>query len=224
MFALIHNNQIKVGPRQWNHRFFKDYLEENNIDESLIPIKEPIEPIITENYKILKVTEIKYPDQIDSLTEQLAGPYWTIHDDFITGEYQKANIPIDSIKNTMKSIITSNRYEVEVMGVDYTLPDSTVVTLHTDRDGRRGYLDSLVVLNDEEEVSFKFKNEVFKTISKETLKNMVRVGGLHVANAFIWEDNKHQEIDNCADIIALKSIELKHELQQQETQEPEINN
>ena len=76
-YALINNNQIKVGPRDYNVAFFRNYLEQNNIPTTSVPItytgNDPI--VITDTISIVPVAEPTTPE-CKPYTEQLAGPYW----------------------------------------------------------------------------------------------------------------------------------------------------
>lgn len=212
MYGLIHNNKIRVGPRNWSYTFFKNYLEKNNLDYSNVPFNEPENSIIENDFKILKVSELIIPTY-NSLFEQLAGPYWTIDENNITGYYDVVDSDINLIKNHMKEIIAANRYEVEIDGIDFTFSDNTVVGIYTSRDDRSVYLDALLVMSDTDTIDFKFKNNKFKTVTKSDLQSIVGIGSMHIKNVFGWESEKCNDIDSASDISALKLIELRHQIQ-----------
>lgn len=208
MFALIHNNKIKVGPRNWLRPFFQEYIDKNNLNYSLA-FGEPTGPIITDTFKILKVTEISTPS-VDSPFEQLAGPYWTIHDDHITGYYVTAPVEISAIKNILKATVTDKRYQVEVGGCEHTFADGQTVDIYTTREDRSVYVEALFVLPENSTITFKFKNENWRTLTKQELSDIVATGAAHVSGAFAWEKQKHDEIDVCTTVEELKAVELKH--------------
>ncbi len=210
MYALVRNGNIEVGPRTWNRSFFLDYLQEENLDISLLPRNTPSDAVVTDEWKILKVSEIVYPD-MDPLYEQLVGPFWTIHDTHITGLYTKTNSEINGIKGVLKNTIASNRYSVEVGKLEYTFPDGQVVELYTEREERMIYLNTLQALPDNMTVSFKFKNGIFRTgVTKPQLQEIVNLGMLHISSVFEWEANKVAEIENASTAEDLKLIELRH--------------
>lgn len=211
MFALVQNNLIKIGPREWSYPMFRYYLETNKLDFSLLPFVYK-DPIITENWKILPVTELTEPPY-NSLFEEYAGPYWTIYENYITGYYNVVNSPIDLIKGHLKEKIAANRYEVEVSGINFTFSDNVTVEIYTDREDRSVYLDALLVMSDTDTIDFKFKNNVFKTVTKLELQAIVAVGSQHIKDVFAWESMKVKEIDNALTIDELKLIELRHPIQ-----------
>lgn len=212
MYALIHNNQIQVGPRQWSWSFFKDYLDEEGLDATALPRVNPNEPIITAEWKIVPVTIDALP-AVDAPYEQLAGPFLTINADSVTGHYSTAPVAIESIKNTLKATVTANRYTAETAGTKYTLADNTEVTLLTNREDRGVYVDTLNTLADGDSVVFKFPGNVFKTITKVELAQIVAAGAAYVCDVFVWEANKYTEIDSATDVATLKTIELRHPTQ-----------
>jgi len=213
MYGLVHNNKIQVGPRDWSYWFFKQYLNDNNLtySQAQLPISDPGESVIGDGWKILK-TNIDTPPY-NSLFEQLQGPYFTINSNDITGYYNVIDVPIESAKNNMKSIVAANRYKVEIGGVDYTLADDTVINLYTDREDRNAYLDAMLVMQPEDTITFKFKKGVFKTLTKADLQGIVGTGSIHIAGAFAWESIKSEEIETAQTITDLKLIELRHPIQ-----------
>lgn len=212
MYGLVHNNKIQVGPREWSYSFFKIYLEENNLDYSSLTFNDPETSITGLDFKILKVSELIIPSY-NSLFEQLAGPYWTINENDITGYYDVVDSDINLIKSHMKEIVAANRYEVEISGVNFTFPDNTVVGVYTTRDDRNVYLDALLVMGEADTIDFKFKNNVFKTTSRLILQGIAGMGSEHIKNAFGWESTKCNEIDLAQTIDSLKLIELRHQIQ-----------
>lgn len=207
MFGLVYENKIQVGPREWSYVFFKDYLIKNNLTYNQLP-KQSNNSVITDQWQILKVKELNIPNY-DQLFEQLAGPYWTIHQDHITGYYDIMPVPLNSIKNTLKSIVAANRYQVEIAGIDFDL-DGTKVGVYTDRENRSVYLDALMIMADDELINFKFKNGIFKQVSKSQLTEIVKAGASHIKSAFDWEAEKITAIDSANSVDELKNIELIH--------------
>jgi hypothetical protein len=211
LYALIHNNQIQVGPRSWNRGFFLEYLEDENLDISELPRSAPKESVITDDWSILLVTEVTYPDPFDQTFDQLVGPFWTMHSDHITGIYNKTDAPINLVQGTLKNIVADNRYKVETGKLEYTFGDGQVVQLYTEREERMIYLNTLQALPDGMTVSFKFRDGVFRTgVTKTELQEIVALGMMHIAAAFEWEAAKVAEIDGASSISELKAIELLH--------------
>jgi hypothetical protein len=213
LYALVHNNQIQVGPRTWNRGFFLDYLQEENLDFRLLPRSQQTEAVITDNWKLLPVTEIDCPN-LDGIYEQLVGPFWTIHDDHVTGLYTKTDSDLNGVKGALKNTVASNRYAVETGKLEYTFSDGQKVELYTEREERMIYLNTLQALPDGMTVSFKFKNGIFRTgVTKQELQEIVNLGMLHISSVFEWEASKVSEIENASTKEELKAIELIHSSQ-----------
>ena len=209
-YALIYNDQIKVGPRDWNYYFFLDWLEENNQDFSQLPRAEPGIAVITDSWKLLPVTEIIYPE-VQEPFEQLVGPFWTIQEKSITGLYTKINQKIDTIRGRLKETVAANRYAVEVGKLEYTFSDGETVELFTEREERAIYFQTLSILPNDQTVPFKFKGgKIRPAVTKAELGEIVALGTTHIRNVFEWESQKATEIDSASTIEDLKVIELRH--------------
>ena len=208
MYALIRNNQIKVGPRDWRYHFFKRYLDSNNLDSSALPMLEPLDgKIITQEWKIIPVIEVVAPSY-DQDFEQLAGPYWTLYDEYIVGRYNIAYRPIDSIKNNLKQVVTDTRYRKEVSGCPFTFLNGTRVNLYTTREDRNVYLQAYQIMSDDQSIMFKFEGAVFKSVTRDELWAMIMTGASHIQAAFDWEAQKYTEIDACNTIDELRAIDI----------------
>jgi hypothetical protein len=200
----------EVGPRDWRYYFFKQYLDTNNLDSSALPITEPSDrKVITAEWKIIPVTQLDMP-AYDPLFEQLAGPFWTVNDEYITGAYTVADLSVESSKGKLKEIVTDTRYRVEVGGCPYTFPDGTRVTLYTTREDRNVYLQAYQILTEGQSIVFKFEGAVFKTVTRDELGQIVAVGAAHIQAAFDWEAQKYAEIDSCNSIGQLKLVDIAY--------------
>lgn len=209
MYGLIHNNAIKVGPRTWSYSFFNQYLVDNNLDNNSLPRNNPNGPIITSEWKILPVNSVNNLSYND-LFEQLSGPFWTIYDDYINGEYTVVDLSVEASKSKLKEIITSNRYAAETGELKFTFPDEQEVFLFTSREDRSTYLDAYLIMNENDTITFKFMNGVFKPVTKEELGQIVTAGANHIKLCFEWESNKYNEIDLCNTLEELKLVNLQY--------------
>lgn len=204
MYALIHQNEIKVGPRNWHTNIFKNYLTENNLPTN-IPLSDPGGPFISAYFKILPVyiTEPGY----NSLFEQLVGPTLTIENDKVTGSFTVTDQPFEQIKGKLASIIVDNRYKKEIGGVDHIIAGDTV-RLDTSRDGRLVYSNLKMSLPTDGTVSFKFSSSITKTLNADDLTQINTTVFNHVQNCFAWEASKLAELAACTIIDQLKVVDL----------------
>lgn len=210
MYALVYNDKIEVGPRTWSWPPFKSFLDDNLLDTSALPRTLPDGPIITDTWKILPVEEPSVPT-IFFPYEQPAGPYWTIHEDHITGWYEASPIEIDRVKDHLKGQITANRYEVEVQGIKLTIQGHEV-TIDTARGSRDIFFQTYLALGENDIINWKFP-EIWITLSKNDLGYIVQSGKDHIQSAFDWEKQKHLEIDAATTREDLEAIVLNHPLQ-----------
>jgi hypothetical protein len=210
-YALIHNNRIQVGPRNWNYYFFLEYLEDENLSMEELPRRAPAEAVITNNWKILPVTDVVFPENLNYTYEELVGPFWTIHDDYIAGTYNRKDREIPSIRGDLKNTVAANRYAVETGNLEYTFGDGETVGIYTEREERMIYLNTLSVLPDGETTPFKFKDGKFRSaVTKAELAEIVTLGMIHIRSAFEWEAAKVIEIEALNTVEDLKAVELRH--------------
>ena len=210
MYALIYNNQIEVGPRSWIRSAFKDFLQEQNLDSSELPNEAPSESIITPEWKLLLVEPYDVP-QYDLFSQQLAGPFLTIGETSVTGYYDVAPIPIEAIKNKMKYEVAANRYYAETKGVFFTFADGVKVKINTNRNERSIYLETYLSMKEDSSVYFKFPNEIFRTLTKPELSQIIDECSTWVQSTFNWEMEKFIEIDSAQTVEQLKTIQLNNQ-------------
>ena len=206
IYALIYNNEIKVGPRTWHYGFFNNFLTSNNLDNSNLPLTDPNSEVIGNNWSILPVL-IDTAPSYQSPFQQLAGPFLTINANNVTGYYTVANCTVDFIQNILKNKVTENRYIVETMGCSYTFPDGNTVSLLTDRTNRNMYLQAAQLIPDSNtQILFKFPNNYFRLVTKADMANVSNAVAYWVQDAFNWESNTYIQIESSTTIDALMNI------------------
>ena len=211
MYALVYDNKIQVGPRNWNYKVFMYHIEEEGLDGSVFPRTAPTSAVITDGWSLLPVT-IDKPGY-DETYDQLAGPFLTINADSVTGYYDVVNLPLHMAQGRAKNKAAESRYNVEISGTEHTFADEDTVGIYTDRGDRTTYLDAHQTLADGQSVTFKFKNGKFKTVTKTELGELIGTGLAHIQGAFDWEKTKSDEIEAVLDVEELKLIELRHSTQ-----------
>lgn len=213
-YALVQGSEIKVGPRDWRFTSFTSFLKDElpNEDLNLIPVtKDDSSPIIGVDFKILPVEEPTYPASINSKYEQLAGPYWTINENNVTGYFDKAPKELSAIKNELKAIVAGNRYEVENGGATVTINGQNL-KVETSRDVRDTFFMAVSLIQEGQTYTFKFplSGNVFVPLNRADLLNIVGTVAMHVQLAFDWEGATDAAIDAAVDVAALDAIELRH--------------
>lgn len=211
LYALLENGEIKVGPRTYVVAPFLDFLSEKSPVSSFFNVlprdydgNEPI--VITDSISIVPVVEDK--PEYDSLFEELSGPFYTINTNNISASYNVVNREINLIRNNLKSLLASNRYDVEVSPINVII-QGIEVTVNTDRDNRDLWDRIYSKMTNTETREFKFQNNVWLTLTKEDIKKIADAIDAHVQSAFTKEANIAAEIDSANTVNALKTINIE---------------
>lgn len=205
-YALVYNNQIEVGPRDWNIRFFKDWLDENQIEysdfnETMVPLT------INKNVKILPVYFNNEPSY-HKITEQLAGPYYTINEDHIIAEYQVADVPLDIVKHVVKQMIAQKRWEKETGGIEVNgLQIKTDVASQAKITG--AYATSL--LNPDIVIDWKGANGWIQ-LDKTAIEAIASAVSQHVQQCFTEEKQRCDAVDVCTTKQQIEQLITEYEL------------
>jgi len=143
MFALIHNNEIQVGPRSWNIGFFSEYLLENDRGHEidLLSRQPPTAIIQGSDWQIVPVRIDSMPSS-DPIYDALVGPVWDVRSNEIVGSYTVRDAALSVVKNHLLSLAKSNRYHKETTDIPYEIDDITIL-LPMDRISRNIILTGL---------------------------------------------------------------------------------
>ena len=193
IYALIDNNTIKVGPRDYHVGFFNDYLQSKNISFE-IPFPPPTDNSvikITDEISIVPV-QIKYSSEPHIITEQLAGPFYEITNDLVVGTYNIAEVNIESAKNKFKEFIANVRYNKENTVIKVTIQDTEVSILTHRGTNRDFYTQTYLLMNDNDVKLVKFPIEnVWLSLTKADFLSILNSINTTVQSAFDWE---HQQL------------------------------
>jgi hypothetical protein len=204
MYVLLDNSQIKVGPRQYAYSFFQDYLNNKSIDFSLpFDYTQQDTIVINDEIKIVKVQEPTIPSY-NPLIEQLAGPYYDLTVEPITGYFNIEPRHLDAIKNELISLVAAKRYEKEMVGFEMTLQNN-VVKINTTKEERATWHQMLSVIGDGS-IKFKFSSTLWMDLTLIDIQSVVSEIVQYVQDCFIWEANIISQIELAADSSALLTI------------------
>jgi hypothetical protein len=206
MWALISNDVIEQGPRDWNRWVFQGWILEN-LDLNIFLPQQPVsnDPIIVNDYtRIVPVIMETAPD-FNSRTQQLAGPELSITLDNVTGFYTVADQPIPQVQGVMLDQLAANRYAQEISGCTVTLQDQTL-WVSTDRVTRQIWLNALQlgVTNQ----TWKFNNTTWLTLTTAEMQSVADAMTAHVQAAFDWEKSLHDQIVSATDLLTLANINI----------------
>jgi hypothetical protein len=206
MWILVYNNQIQLGPREYNRWIFQDWLAEN----LGIIISLPQQPlgnnpiIIDENTKIIVVFFAPQPD-FNPRIQQLAGPFITLSYDYADATWQVADQDIDVVKSTMLSQLANNRYNQEIAGVTVVLQEQSL-WVSSDRVTRQVWLNALQLGLTSQ--TWKFNNNTWLTLDNQEIQAVVSALAAHVEQAFAWEKTIHDQIVSAGDLATLANIDI----------------
>lgn len=204
MYALLHNSQIKVGPRQYAISFFQEYLNKNSIDFNLPFDYTELDTIIINNdIKIVKVQDPTIPSY-NPLIEQLSGPYYDVSADPITGYFTIEPRNIEAIKNDLIALTAAKRYEKEMAGFDFTL-QGNLVKINTTKEERAIWHQIFSVIG-ENTIKFKFSTTLWLDLNLNDVQSVITAIINHVQNCFIWESDILGQIESATDTNMLLTI------------------
>jgi hypothetical protein len=206
MWILVYNNQIQLGPREYNRWIFQDWITEN----LGIIISLPQQPlgnnpvIIDENTRIIVVFFAPQPD-FNPRIQQLAGPFITLSYDYADATWQVADQDIDVVKSTMLSQLANNRYNQEIAGVTVVLQEQSL-WVSSDRVTRQVWLNALQLGLTSQ--TWKFNNNTWLTLDNQEIQAVVSALAAHVEQAFAWEKTIHDQIVSAGDLATLANIDI----------------
>lgn len=205
MYVLTHNDQVLLGPIQWNAMMFNSTIEDDT--EILTNIKPsdvnnvPLD--LGNGLKIRACRDQKPP--INPKTQILSGPIWTFTDTEGIALYTPENKNIELLKKEMLSDLSNERWKKECSGSTATIQGQTV-TVDTSRGSRDVFAQQFLLLPDGQTIAWKFP-EGWITLTKADLEICMNASSNHVQNAFQWEATLHAKIDN-ATFEELSALEI----------------
>lgn len=225
MYALIHNNQIQVGPRPWILGAFKEYLEETEnailIEEAQsLPRQAPAAILSGTDWKILPVTTIDQPE-LDPLFEELVGPFWTVHENHVSGLYQKTDAKLENSKGALKNIVTQTRQKMEEFGFYYPY-NGDFVRFATDIKSRTALQMGtpgmwklkltpydLVIPPENIELTLALgESPIWFDMTQILFEEFKTYAQQHIQNCFNYENTMWTAIDAAQNLITLKNLDL----------------
>ena len=203
-YVLMENRQtVLLGPIDWRYRFIQSELDDLEV-AYIVPPTEQGYLQFTPELEIFPIAETQSPE-IDVRYEDPVGPTWTIMPNMTAVEtYTKQDRPLFAVRQTLKDIVASQRYNREVSGTTATV-DTVSINLSTARGDARTQWNTLLTTIGTGTVNWKFP-EGFLELELADVELMVSAIAAHVQAAFDWEKAQGDAIDAAADMTALKAI------------------
>jgi hypothetical protein len=205
MWALVQNNQIQVGPRDWNRIVFQDWLQENMNISMVLDLAEPNYSVIIDSQTQIMPVIVDGLPEYNPYTQELAGPFMTVRDGFVEGYFTTANRNLDTVRGDMLNDLSNNRYNREVSGVEVTIQDVTF-TVPTDRVNRDLWTAMTVAQLDN--VSYKVDNRTWLVLTKSDIQTVVAAILTKIQGDYAWEKSIHDAIIAAPDHETLAGIDV----------------
>lgn len=203
-YLLVENRKVIYLDMIWRPRMFQNELQDLGLmTDVLFTETEPGYLKINDSFEIIPVTEVTSPEY-DPRYERLSGPHVSYGDTFAEKVFIKEPNPIDNIKTELKSKISSERYNKEIVGFKHTI-QGIEVTVDTSREIRNIFIQKLLIMDENEVANWKF-NEAWVPITKHDLKELVSKGASYIQAQFDWEKDAVNKIDAAESIDELKSL------------------
>ena len=205
MWALIQENSIVLGPRTWNRWVFEGWIQDELGITFSLPQLDPTDSIIINDTVKIVGANIPDPPEMNSHTQQPAGPFLTYDGVSVTGYYTIADQDLAAAKNNLLSQLASNRYNREISGCTVTVQGNSV-TIETDRINRQIWNNMLTAgLNN---VVYKFSHTLWLTLTTSDIQNIAAALIAKVQGDFDWEQSVTNQILAAQDVATLNAIDI----------------
>jgi hypothetical protein len=194
MFALVYQDQLILGPIEFNYRLINSALSEDlETDYKISPADYANVPIIfDEDTKILPARKEIPPN--DPRFQSLGGPSHTIYEDEVVFNYTVSDKSLTQIKDEYKSKLPPVRWTKENQIIPITIQGQEI-QVSTSRENRLALVSKMI--STEEPYHFKFNQDTWIQVTKEELQYILSQIDAKVQEAFDWELNKIEEINAC---------------------------
>lgn len=205
MFALVNENELLLGPIQFNYRLINSVLEEElDLDYRIGPSDYSKVPLsITDNVKLLYAVEDK--PSFNQKYEEIFLYKYEISEDKVIFCYEKQEKNLDLIKQEHKNIISSERWHRENSRYLDICINDTNIKVPINRETRISLITKLTSGN--EPYNFKF-GDVWMEVTHEDLKTIISKIDEKVQEHFDWEFSKIKEIDLCTSTSEIEAIDF----------------
>jgi hypothetical protein len=204
MFALIHNNKIKLGPIPWNYDVFKNFLVRKKLDHFHLPAVFISTAIITEEWQIKRAL-LDPPPAYNKIFEELAGPFWTIGQVDVYGSYSIVECSLSVAKLNLKRAVASLRYEAEIAGISVILESGISFLIDTTRENRSIFFE---LSRTNQSVFYKNKDGSFTELTISDINHIVNNISNYIQYLYRKEREILIQIDSADTIESLKTIKL----------------
>ncbi len=209
LYALVHDNQLILGPIKYNYMLINYELEQLEINSRLTSNSYNQVPIQFDEKTFLVYATQVYPDY-DGRYKKITSPRWSIQKENelpskVLFEYFTEDRTLDEVKSELKSLVPDERWSRENTILKISI-QNTEVEVSTSRDNRLSLMAKL--LSSSGPYNFKFGENIWVEINSTDLETIIKAIDAKVQEAFDWELAKLQEIDSCETIEDVWNVEI----------------
>jgi hypothetical protein len=207
-YAVKYKNSIVLGIIPWNNKYIMDVFRTRYFIDIELPSQEPtIEnfPYQVNSDIIIYPAEEQRSGDINPLVEYYLGPTWELSESILIAKYEILPLPLNDAKNNYRDLASKIRYDREISGITINIANNEY-KIETNRDERIKYIEKLSSMEDNSIVNWKF-SEGWASLTKNDFMTIVTSISAHVQNAFDYELELTNAINNSSSIEQLLSIE-----------------
>lgn len=207
--ALIHNNQLILGPIKFNHLMIKSELEDLNITDEISFQSYQKLPIHFSDGLTHLLSSEEIIENYDGKYQYVGNLTWEIVelDNIpikVNFNYPIINKTLEQSKNEVKAKLAPLRRKKENTILKININD-TEIEVSTSREERM--IISSKIVSSSGPYNYKFNN-TWMEITKEQLQHICNLIDIKIQEAFDWEYSKIQEIDNCLTIDEVYNVSI----------------
>lgn len=209
MYVLTHNDQVLLGPIQWNSRMFNSTIEDDTgVITKILPSDFSKAPMDLGNGLMIRAATEVRPAHNQKI-KSLGGPFWTFTATAGTATYTVIDKSIPLVRLELKAAAAQERWAIESKGTTAVVQTKTV-TVDTARGARDVFVQQFLLMDVAAVSRWKFP-EGWMDVTKADLGICVGAGVAHVQAAFTKEATLGASIDaalTLADLDAIVIVEL----------------
>lgn len=204
MYALIYNNEIKVGPREWNKRVFEFEYNALTSQTANLPSEWTSTEVIAVDANTSIVPVYYTSEEYNSKIEQPAGPTLTLYADRVDAHMGKVDKDIEQVKRELKAVVADLRWKKETSGIEVS--GSVVKTDRESQSTLSGAV-SYVELSPTATIDWKTENG-WVQLNRTQIETMALAVAQHVQQCFTQEKAYGVQIDACTTLAELDALEF----------------
>ena len=206
MFVIVQDNFVVLGPMKWNRFRFENFLVEECETTFTLDTRndDEVPVIISDSIKILPIQGTPDP-QYNPKIEILHGPFWEYTDTHAISSYQVVEMPIDAVKNNLKALAASERWNKLNKAVSVTIDGNTY---NFDTSAQTIFALQQAITSQIAQLNWKFNSDSWVVLQQSDILLVLQSITTYIQTCFDWELSIINEINACESLQELDAIEI----------------